>query len=36
MDKHKNDVRKLASPLVNADTKRDIILKPGGGGFLVV
>ena len=33
MDKHKDDVRKLASPLVNADTKRDIILKPGGGGF---
>ena len=33
MDKRKDDVRKLASPLVNADTKREIILKPGGGGF---
>lgn len=33
MDKHRDDVRKLASPLVNADTKREIILKPGGGGF---
>ena len=36
MDKHKDDVRKLASLLVNADTKRgEIILKPSGGGFLV-
>ncbi|MCG8079174.1 MAG: hypothetical protein JAY75_23485 [Candidatus Thiodiazotropha taylori] len=34
MEKHKDDLRKLTSPIVNSDVKRNIILKPGGGGFL--
>ena len=34
MDRHQNDVRKLASAIVDPETKRSIILKPGGGGFL--
>lgn len=33
MDRHKTEIRKLASPMVDADTKRQLILKPGGGGF---
>ena len=34
MDRHQNDVKKLASAIVHPETKRSIILKPGGGGFL--
>ena len=34
MDRHQHDVRKLASAIVVPETKRSIILKPGGGGFL--
>ena len=34
MDRHQHDVRKLASAIVDPETKRSIILKPGGGGFL--
>ena len=34
MDKHKEDVRKLANPILDPNVKRSIILKPGGGGFL--
>ena len=34
MDKHKDDVKKLASLLVDLETKRNIVLKRGGGGFL--
>lgn len=34
MDRHKEDVRQLASAMVDPETKRAIILKPGGGGFL--
>lgn len=34
MEKHKDDLRKLTSTMVNSDVKRNIILKPGGGGFL--
>ena len=34
MDRHQSDVRKLASAIVDPETKRSIILKPGGGGFL--
>lgn len=33
MEKHRDDVRKLASPLVDPESKRNIILKRGGGGF---
>ena len=33
MDRHKDDVRKLASAMVDPEVKRSIILKPGGGGF---
>ena len=36
MDKHKEDVRKLANPILDPNVKRSIILKPGGGGFLGV
>ena len=34
MHRHQNDVRKLASAIIDPETKRSIILKPGGGGFL--
>ena len=34
MDKHKEDVRKLVNPILDLNVKRNIILKPGGGGFL--
>ena len=34
MDKHKGDVRKLASAMIDPEVKRNIILKPGGGSFL--
>ena len=33
MDRHQNDVRKLASEIVGPEVKRSSILKPGGGGF---
>ena len=33
MDRHKDDVKKLASAVVDPEIKRSIILKPGGGGF---
>ena len=33
MDRHQDDVRKLASAIVDPEVKRSIILKPGGGGF---
>ena len=33
MDRHQNDVLKLASAIVDPEVKRSIILKPGGGGF---
>ena len=33
INKHKEDVQKLADPLISEDEKRHIILKPGGGGF---
>ena len=33
MDRHQDDVRKLASAIVDPEVKRIIILKPGGGGF---
>ena len=34
MNKHKDDVAKLANPNIDEQIKRKIILKPGGGGFL--
>ena len=34
MDRHTDDVRKLASAMTDPEVKRSIILKPGGGGFL--
>lgn len=34
LDKNKNEVKKLADPMIDNETKRKIILKPGGGGFL--
>ena len=33
MERRKDDVRKLASAMVDPEVKRSIILKPGGGGF---
>ena len=33
MDRHKDDVEKLASAMVDPEIKRSIILKPGGGGY---
>ena len=33
MDRHQDDVRKVASAIVDPEVKRSIILKPGGGGF---
>ena len=33
MDRHQDDVRKLASAIVDPEVKLSIILKPGGGGF---
>ena len=33
MDRHQDDVQKLASTIVDPEVKRSIILKPGGGGF---
>ena len=33
MERHKDDVRKLVSAIVDPEVKRSIILKPGGGGF---
>ena len=33
MDRHQDDVRKLASAIVDPEVKRSTILKPGGGGF---
>ena len=33
MERRKDDVRKLASAMVDPEVKRIIILKPGGGGF---
>ena len=33
MERHQDDVRKLASAIVHPEVKRSIILKPGGGGF---
>ena len=34
MYKHKEDVKKLAHPILDPNAKRSFILKPGGGGFL--
>ena len=34
MDRHQNYVKRLASAINDPETKRNIILKPGGGGFL--
>ena len=34
MNKHKDEVQKLANPAISEEEKRRIILKPGGGGFL--
>ena len=34
VDKHKEDVKRLANPIKDPNAKRSIILKPGGGGFL--
>ena len=36
MDRHQDDIRKLASAIVDPEVKRSIILKPGGGGFFGV
>ena len=33
MDRHKDDMKKLASAMVDPEIKRSIILKPGGGGY---
>ena len=33
MDRHQDDVRKLASAIADPEVKRRNILKPGGGGF---
>ena len=33
MDRHQDDVRTLASAIVDPEVKRSIILKPVGGGF---
>ena len=33
MDRHQDDVRKLASAIVDPEVKRSIILKPEGGGI---
>ena len=33
MGRHQDDVRKLASAIVDPEVKRSIILKPGGGGY---
>ena len=33
MERRKDDVRKLASAMVDPEVKHSIILKPGGGGF---
>ena len=33
MDRQKDDVRKLASAIVDPEVKHSIILKPGGSGF---
>ena len=33
MTKHKDDLRRLASAMIEPNEKRSIILKPGGGGF---
>ena len=33
MDRHQDDVPKLASAIVDPEVKHSIILKPGGGGF---
>ena len=33
MDRHQDDVRKVASAIVDPDVKRSINLKLGGGGF---
>ena len=33
IDRHQDDVRKLASAIVDPEVKRSIILKPGCGGF---
>ena len=33
MHRHQDDVRKLASAIVDPEVKRSIILKPGGGFF---
>ena len=33
MERHKDDIRKLASAMVDPEVKRSIILKQGGGGF---
>ena len=33
MDRHQDDVRKLARAIVDPEVKCSIILKPGGGGF---
>ena len=35
MDRHQDDVRKLASAIVDPEVKRSIILKPGGGGMII-
>ena len=34
INKHKNEISQLADAGVDLDTKKQIILKPGGGGFL--
>ena len=33
MDRHQDDVQKLANAIVDPEVKRSIILKPGGGGL---
>ena len=34
MTKHREEIQRLADPSIDEEIKREIILKPGGGGFL--
>ena len=34
MTKHREEIQRLADPSIDAEMKRNFILKPGGGGFL--